>query len=140
MCRSNYVRIVCGRSRFMLVRAPVNGRGGKGVYSAAQSRRHCYAFCVCWSSGPDTREHKILCTTDAAPLLLSLSLSLPTTHTLYTMQLHVPSSARERDRERDLSQGHERNFSIRPVPLKTLTTAAFFTATETLSSPLAANK
>lgn len=101
MCRSNYVRIVCGRSRCMLARAPVNGRGGKGVYSAAQSRRHCYAFCVCWSSGPDTREHKILCTTDAAPLLLSLSLHY--THTIHNAATRSEQRARERQRKRPLA-------------------------------------
>lgn len=94
MCRSNYVRIVWARC--VSARA-AEWSGGKGVYSAAQSRRHCYALCVCWSSGPDTREHKILCTADAAPLLLSLSLNYTLYNAAYTFRA-------ARERERDLSQ------------------------------------
>jgi hypothetical protein len=121
VCRSNYVRIVWARC--VSARA-AEWRGGKGVYSAAQSRRHCYALCVCWSSGPDTREHKILCTADAAPLLLSLSLH-------YTLQcsLHVPGS---KERERDLSQDTRAISLFGPCHSKTLATAAFCTPTETL--------
>jgi hypothetical protein len=100
VCRSNYVRIVWARC--VSARA-AEWRRGKGVYSAAQSRRHCYALCVCWSSGPDTREHKILCTADAAPLLLSLSPHYTLYNAAYTLQA-------ARERERDLSRRTRAQF------------------------------